>query len=115
MGRGYVAPSPAQTAEGGTRVNAFQAECDKGPAARVAEVEGGVKRVAEFQIHRHNSPALWVDCENSLPLHTAETEGDGMGVAAFQVDHDHAPAPCVAEAQGERMRAAAFWPDCNHA
>ena len=115
MGRGYVAPSPAQTAEGGTRVNAFQAECDKGPAARVAEVEGGVKRVAEFQIHRHNSPALWVDCENSLPLHTAETEGDGMGVAAFQVDHDYAPAPRVAEAEGERMKAAAFWSDCNHA
>ena len=96
------------------RVNAFQADRDKAPAPRVADAEGDEKRVAEFQTHRHNSSALWVDCENSLPLHTAETEGDGMGVAAFQVDHDRAPAPRVAEAQGERMRAAAFWPDCDH-
>ena len=74
---------------------------------RVVEVEGDEKRVAAFQVHRHNLSALRVDCENSLPLRTAETEGDGMGVAAFQVDRDHAP-PRVAEAEGERMRAAAF-------
>ena len=50
MDRCYVAPGPAQAVEGRTRVNVFQAECDKVPAPRVVEVEGDEKRVAACDI-----------------------------------------------------------------